>query len=139
MRKFTALFLLALAMTIGADQTFAQQNTDSNDIGKIDRPDRPDPPEHNDDDDDGDDPLTPINPLARDHRCDNFAAAVIDCAPPPRRRKKTRVVVQKEPEDCGCEHKVVRVGARFVTVVDCYYQAISVNGREQLRYCTKDD
>ncbi len=133
MRKFTTLFLLALAMTIGANQSFAQQVDGRNDTGKIDRPDRPDRPDR-DDDDDGGDPLTPANrvsfiPCALTHgfRCDV----------PPRRRKLKLVVVEKETEECRCQHKVMRIGGRFVTVLDCF-QSIEVNGREQLRYCPKD-
>lgn len=141
MRKFTTLFLLMLAMTIGASQAFAQEN-DPNDPDTIDRPDprndRPgDDPDDDDDDEDKEDPVA-MNSVAKDHRCENFAAAVLDC-PPPRRRKPKLVVIKKEPEDCGCKHKTVRVGARFVTIVDCYYQAINVNGRAQLRYCPKDN
>jgi len=133
MRKFTTLFLLALAMTIGANQSFAQQAAGPNDTGKIDRPDRPD----RDDDDDGgdrDDPLTPSKltifiPCSLTHG--------FGCDRPPRPRKPKLVVVEKETEECGCQHKVMRVGGRFVTVLDCY-QSIEVNGREQLRYCPKD-
>ena len=139
MCKFTTLFLLALAMTIGANQAFAQENTGSpNEPGKQERPD---PRDDNDDDgaEDDDDPLLPV--VRR-------LISVDDCSPthgfgcdepPPRRRKPKKVVVQKEPEDCGCKHKTVRVSGRFVTVVDCYYQTISVNGRPQTLYCTKDD
>jgi hypothetical protein len=56
---------------------------------------------------------------------------------PPRHRKAKRVVVKKEPADCGCVHKVMRVNGRFMPFIDCY-QSIEINGREQLRYCRKD-
>ncbi len=134
MRKFTTLFLLALAMTIGANQTFAQQAGGPNDTGKQERPDRPDRDDDRDDDDDSD-PIPPRESLTLIYPC-LATVARFDCTPP-RRRKAKRVVVETETEECGCEHKVIRVGARFVTVLDCY-QSISVNGREQLRYCRKD-
>ncbi len=133
MRKFTTLFLLALAMTIGANQAFAQQAAGPNDTGKVDRSDRPDRPDR-DDDDDGGDPLTPANrvsfiPCSLTHG--------FGCDVPPRRRKPKPAVVQVEPADCGCVHKVMRVNGRFMPFIDCY-QSILVNGREQLRYCRKD-
>ena len=138
MRKFTTLFLLALAMTIGADQAFAQSN---NDTGSFDRTERGDPPGPGDDgpekDTDKDDPRVPRRLLGADLPC-LIGTAAFEC-PPPRRPKKKLVLVEKEPADCGCKNKTVRVGARFVTVIDCYYQRVSVNGREQTRYCTKDD
>ena len=48
MRKFITLFLLALAMTIGANQAFAAQTGGPNDPGGQNRPDRPDRPEKED-------------------------------------------------------------------------------------------
>ena len=128
MRKFTTLFLLALAMTIGANQAFAQQAGGPNDTGKQDRPDRPD---RDDGPDDGDDPLTPISRLTViGPRCPN------DLRCPPRKPKVVKV--KKEPEDCSCVHKVMRGNGRFMPFIDCY-KSIEVNGRNQLRYCTRDD
>lgn len=143
MRSFTTLILLALAMTIGAGQAFAQQAS-PNDTGQQERPDPrddgndddDDDGNDDDDDDDGDDPLRPRVRLIPGTPC-LTPVAVIDC-PPPRRRKTKLVLVQKEPEECGCELKVIRVSGRFVTILDCY-QSISVNGREQMRYCRKED
>ncbi len=127
MRRFTTLFLLALAMTIGANQAFAQQAGGANNTGRIDRPDRDDRP----DDDGGDDPTTARGRLTVVVPC----LAVRPCLPPPRRVKPA--VVKKEPEGCHCELKVMRVGARFVTVADCY-QSVQINGRALLRYCRED-
>ena len=130
MRKFTTLFLLALAMTIGANQAFAQSAGGPNDRGKQDRPDRPDRDDGPEADDSGD-PLTPINRLTLiDPRCPN------DLRCPPRKPKVVKV--KKEPAECGCVHKVMLINGRLMPFIDCY-QSIQVNGRQQLRYCTKDD
>ena len=124
MRKFTTLFLLALAMTIGASQAFAQSNTGaSNDNGKAERssPER---------DDDGD-PTTPR--ILRELR----AVSTVDIAPLPCRGKRCwRPPVVKESEDNSCEHKVMRVNGRLMPFIDCY-KLVEVNGREQLRYFGK--
>ena len=130
MRKFTTLFLLALAMTIGASQAFAQSNTGaSNDNGKAERssPER---------DDNGDDPINPR--ILRELR----AVSTVDiirvpcvarpCFPPPRKPK----LVKKETEGSGCEHKVMRVNGRFMPFIDCY-KLVEVDGRMQLRYSRK--
>jgi len=139
MRKFTTLFLVALAMTIGASQAFAQNNTGSNSVGAVDKPDRPDRPDRDDgaENNDKGDPFTPT--IRR-------LISVDDCSPthgfgcdvPPRPRKPKRITVKKETEDCSCVHKVMRVNGRFMPFIDCY-QSIEVNGRNQLRYCTRDD
>lgn len=133
MRKFTTFFLLALAMTISTNQSFAQQAGGPNDTGKTDRSDRPDRDDGSDNDD-GNDPTNPSNltifiPCAATHG--------FGCDVPPRRRKPKLSVVKKEPADCGCVHKVMRVNGRIMPFIDCY-QSIMVNGREQLRYCRKD-
>lgn len=128
MRKFTTLFLLAFAMTVGANQAFAAQTGGPNDPDGRERPERERPEKT-----DKDDPVLPASHVP-DFPCEQ-APAAFECPPP----KPKKVVVHKEPEDCGCKHKTMRVGARFVTVTDCYYQTISVNGRAQIRYCTKDD
>lgn len=125
MRKFTTLFLLALAMTIGANQAFAQQAGGSNDTGKQERPDRPDR-----DGDDGGDPVSPRGRLTLYYPC----TPIRPCEVPPGHRNPKPPVVQVEPEDCSCVHKVMRVNGRFMPFIDCY-QSIEVNGREQLRYC----
>jgi hypothetical protein len=132
MRKFTTLFLVALAVTIGASQAFAQSNTGSNSVGAVDKPDRPDPPDRDDGaKDDGGDPVTPTSRLTLiGPRCPN------DLRCPPRKPK--RIMVKKETEECSCVHKVMRVNGRFMPFIDCY-KAIEINGRDQLRYCTRDD
>ncbi len=127
MRKFTALFLLALAMTIGANQAFAKGHGGSNDNGRSEQS-RPD------NDDDGGDATTP------DTRKFIVVIQPVDVTRLPclagRRcyRKPVRRIVKKEAEDCSCVHKVMRVNGRFMPFIDCY-QSIEVNGREQLRYC----
>jgi len=128
MRKFTTLFLLALAMTIGASQAFAAQAGASNGIGSVDKPDprgRTEPTESNVSSDKAGDPFLATSRCPNDLRC-------------PPRKPKVIITVKKETEDCGCVHKVMRVNGRFMPFIDCY-QSISVNGREQLRYCRKDD
>ncbi len=119
MRKFTTLFLLALAMTIGANQAFAQNAAGSNDNGKQDRSEPNDRSEKDDDDGDNDPGSARVRPIL-----------ITQVRP----NKRIWPVVKKETEDCSCRQKVMRVGARFVTVRDCY-QSIQVNGRERLRYC----
>lgn len=121
MRKFTTLFLLAFAMTIGANQAFAAQSNAGgpNDTGRQESRNEPD----NDPDNDGDDPFLAFERCPNDLRC------------PPRKPKK--IVIKEKTDDCGCVHKVMRVNGRFMPFIDCYNKVL-INGREQLRYCRKD-
>ena len=119
MRKFTTLFLLACAMTIGANQAFAQKAGAPNNTGKQDRTER--------DDNDNGDPLTSADRLTFLRPC-----LARPCFPPLHKPK----LVKKEAEDCGCVHKVMRVNGRFMPFIDCY-NTVQINGREQLRYCKK--
>ncbi len=127
MRNFTVLFLLAFAMTIGASQAYARSNNDTASTGRIDRPDRPD---GGFEDTNKDDPGPSINRFPN-IPCD-IAPTAFECQKP---KKK---VVEKDPEDCSCVHKVMRVNGRSMPFIDCY-KSIEVNGRNQMRYCTRDD
>ncbi len=138
MRRFTTLFLVALAMTIGASQAFAQSNTGSDSVGAVGKPDRPDPPDHDDDGAENNDKGDPFTPIFRRLIVVNDCPLSRVCDVPPRPRKSKRLVVKKEKEECSCVHKVMRVNGRFMPFIDCY-QSIEVNGRNQLRYCTRDD
>jgi len=119
MRKFTTLFLLALAMSIGASQAFAQNAAGAGNNGKTERSD-PDEGREGD----GGDRLSVLLPCSPTHG--------FGCFVPPRRPKP----VKMETDDCSCVHKVMRVNGRFMPFIDCY-NTVEINGREQLRYCTR--
>jgi hypothetical protein len=123
MRKFTTLFLLALAMTIGANQAFAKGHGSSNDNGRSEQSDS-----ERDDDGNKSDPITAADSVILLRPC----LAVRPCFTPPRRPK----LVVKDSEECSCVHKVMRVNGRFMPFIDCY-QPTEINGHQQLRYCTK--
>ena len=117
MRKFTTLFLLALAMSIGASQAFAQNAAGAGNNGKAEQssPERDEGRES-----DGDRGTAPER-------------LILTRVPPfiPK-----RPVVKKESDGCSCVHKVMRVNGRFMPFIDCY-NTVEINGREQLRYCTR--
>ena len=118
MRKFTTLFLLALAMTIGANQAFAASavgGQSNNSRGGPSSPER---------ENDGERHL-PISRL--------IVCIKAPCIPP---RRPKPVKIKKETEDCSCVHKVMRVNGRFMPFIDCY-NTVEINGRDQLRYCRK--
>jgi len=128
MRKFTILFLLALAMTIGANQAFAasaaggQSNNDKAEQSSQDNdgngePNRPG--SHN--------LMFLISP-------DRVTRAPCTPERPCEERPRRPKLVERESEDCSCVHKVMRVNGRFMPFIDCY-QPTLINGRKQLRYC----
>jgi hypothetical protein len=126
MRKFTTLFLLALAMTVGANQTFAAQAGGPNDTGKNERADRPDR------ENDGE-PNLPAAILIGPDAVGPVVCIKAPCFPP---RRPRPIKIKKEAEDCSCKHKVMRVNGRFMPFIDCY-NTVEINGRDQLRYCEK--
>ena len=121
MRKFTVLFLLALAMTVGASQSFARQAGGPNDKGGRETASSRDISNDGNDREFG---------IVRIPPC--LTAA--NCRPP---RRLTPVVVREERDDCKCQTRTMRVGARFVVVRDCY-QPILINGRQSVEYCTNE-
>ena len=136
MRKFTTLFLLAFAMTIGTSQAFAQSNTGaSNDNGKQESPGRDDGPEKDDDNEGNGGEISPrllrVLPSADLVR---LCTPEAPCRVPPRRPKPIKI--KKETEGSGCEHKVMRVNGRLMPFIDCY-KLVEVDGRMQLRYSRK--
>jgi len=125
MRKFTTLFLLALAMTIGANQAFAASavgGQSNNSRGGQSNPESSDG--------DGE------RHMREAFEIDDLVAVICTEDAPCIRWPRRPIKIKKKTEDCSCVHKVMRVNGRFMPFIDCY-NTVEINGRDQLRYCRK--